>query len=217
MDKALRHERILDCRYYNGEEEAPSGIDSSFWFYEQLWANNLNYNWEYEEKDLARLGIANFDPEDGTPYELKCLLFNRYCHWLGLHGDTEAFLSWYREQYQRPRMTNRQRRAEKRKAELIKRCRYYKGEEDCPYIEAKEEHFWKYEKIWVEKLSDSFSNAENWRKELLPYKNLQVLVKEHGLPSSYIGLLINRDKHWLGIFDEQCFIKSIEYDYLKIK
>lgn len=59
MDKALRHERILDCRYYNGEEEAPSGIDSSFWFYEQLWANNLNYNWEYEEK-IGKIGYCQF-------------------------------------------------------------------------------------------------------------------------------------------------------------
>ena len=219
MDKNNRHERILDCRYYNGEDEAPQGISVSFWGYEQIWVESKYHdNWDYEKEDLKRLGIENFDAEDGTPYSLKCLLFNRYCHWCGLYGGAEAFIKWYREQYQQPRLTNRQRRFRKRETELEKRCRFYKGEKVCPFQEgSKDEHFWKYERIWVERLSQSYTYADKWREELTPYKKIQAYVKEHGLPSSFIGLLVNRDLHWLGRIDEQDFLASIKRDYLKIK
>lgn len=213
MDKSLRHERILDCRYYNGEDSAPEGINQLFWGYECGWVNSLDQNngenWKYEEKVLKRLGLENFEPDDGTPYSFKCLLFNRYCHWIGVYNGGDDFLRWYKEEYQQPRKTNRQRRYDERKVNLIKKCRFYNGEEECPFNNAKDEHFWKYENIWVDMLSNSYSNADEWRKELAPYKEIQAIVKEYGLPSSYIGLLINRDMHWLGMIDEKIFIRSL--------
>lgn len=83
--------------------------------------------------------------------DFKCLLFNRYCHWIGMYGGSEEFVRWYHENYVFPRQTNRQRRYLQRKKELLKMCRFYKGEEEeeCPYKDPKDVHFWKYEKIWV--------------------------------------------------------------------
>lgn len=217
MDESSIHERILDCRYYGGEDRAPEGINEMFWGYECGWANHMHQdNWDCEKQSLKRLGLENFEPDDGTPYSLKCLLFNRYCHWIGIYDKGQSFLKWYREQYQSPRKTNRQRRYESRKEQLIKRCRFYKGEEECPFENEKDSHFWLYESIWVDKLSQSYTYADKFRNELLPYNNIRAFAKEHGLPSSFIGLLVNRDIHWLGSLYEQGFITSLRRDYLKI-
>lgn len=215
MDKKLRHERILDCRYYNGEDNPPNDEYALFWNYERGWANGEHEGWEGEKRELKSLGLENFEPNDGTQYDFKCLLYNRYCHW-SYGFDPEDFLAWYINKYQKPRMTNRQRRYLHRKAKLLKMCRFYKGEEDCPYKEEKDVHFWKYEMIWVDRLSRSYTYADKWRDELIPYKKIQAYIKEQGLPSSYIGLLVNRDLHWLGMIDEQDFVHSIKSDYLKI-
>lgn len=218
MDKKLKHERILDCRYYNGKGSAPNNEYALFWEYEQGWANGKYEGWESEKQDILHLGLEHWlYEEDGTHPDFKCLLFNRFCHWIGLYVGPEEFVKWYRESYVLPRLTNRQRRYLQRKEKLLKKCQFYKGEEDCPYKDSKDEHFWKYEKIWVDRLSRSYTNADIWRNELTSYKNIQSFVKEHGLPSSYIGLLVNRDLHWLGFIDEQGFLKSIKRDYLKIK
>ena len=79
---------ILDCRYYNGEDEVsdslPGGMEV-FWDYERVWtkwilegSDKLQKNIEYytEEYDLPNL----FPENDGTPLGLKVLLFNRYDH-----------------------------------------------------------------------------------------------------------------------------------------
>lgn len=39
----------------------------------------------------------NFAPHDGTPIELKALLWNRYYHWEGWMSDQEAFRNWYKK------------------------------------------------------------------------------------------------------------------------
>lgn len=215
MDKA-RQQRILDCRYYNGEEKAPEDVHGLFWDYERAWANSMyKDNWECEEQDLRLLGLENFEPYDGTPYGLKCLLFNRYCHWS--YGCTkESFLKWYKEHYQQPRLTNRQRRFIKRKNDLIKRCRFYKGEELCPFEEcSKDEHFWKYEKMWVEKLANSYKNAEPLRLDLENHPPIKSFALSKGLPSSLIGLFINRDEHWIGRVVDEEFISALKKFYLK--
>lgn len=215
MDKALRHERILDCRYYNGEKEAPEGVNGLFWGYECGWANNPNDHWECEKEDLERLGIAYFDSEDGTPYELKCLLFNRYCHWVGLYGGPENFLKWYREDYQQPRKTNRQRRAELRKKELIKRCRYYKGEPENPFKNTDKEMIWYYESCWVDQLSNSYKNAESFRWEA---KGLKEFAEKYNIPLSLLGLFLNRYEHWatMGNLNINDFISWVKHCYLNI-
>lgn len=216
MNNRLKHERMLDCRYYNGEEKPPDHEFALFWDYERGWVNGKYEQWDTEKRDLKRLGLENFEPNDGTQYDFKCLLFNRYYHW-NYGCEPMEFLSWYRNQYQKPRQTNRQRRYLSRKEKLLKSCRFYNGEEVCQYHDDNDIHFWKYEKIWVERLSSSYKHAENWRSELMPYKKIQDFVKKHNLSSSYIGLLINRDLHWIGIIDETDFLASLEQNYLKLK
>ncbi len=87
---------ILDCRYYNGEDEVsdslPGGMEI-FWDYERVWTK-----WILEESDILQKGIDYYTEEydlpnlfsenDGTPLGLKALLFNRYDHWNGFMGGS---------------------------------------------------------------------------------------------------------------------------------
>ena len=216
MDKKQRHDRILDCRYYNGEDTPPEDEYALFWDYERGWANGEHEDWEGEKMELRSLGLENFEPNDGTQYDFKCLLYNRYCHW-SYGFEPEDFISWYINRYQKPRLTNRQRRYLRRKDKLLKECRFYKGEDKCPFTDGKSEHFWKYERLWVDMLSSSYTYADNWRSELERYDKIREIVHKYNLPSSFIGLLINRDEHWLGMVDEDDFVRSIKRDYLKIR
>ena len=195
MDKKTIYDRTLNCRYYNGEEKCPDGINEMFWGYEQSWVLGHHEHWDMEKEDLKRLGLEYFEATDGTPYEIKCLLFNRYAHWIGIHDNGESFLKWYIDTYQKPRLTNRQRRALHRKEKLIKSCRLYKGEEKNPYEGTDLQMTWYYEQCWVENLSNSYTNAEVGRNECKHW-GLEDLHKKYGVPRSLIGLLVNRYIHW---------------------
>ncbi len=39
-----REELILDCRYYNGEDEPPIGTDELMWGYEEAWVRMVLEN-----------------------------------------------------------------------------------------------------------------------------------------------------------------------------
>lgn len=216
MDKKLRHERILDCRYYNGEDECPQGINGMFWFYECFWVNHENEDYSYADKELKRLGLENFEGCDGTPYELKCLFYNRFEHWNGIFTPDE-FLNWYKTQYQQPRTTNRQRRAESRRPKLIAQCRYYGGENENPYKGTDFEKIWYYESCWVEDLSLSYRNAEPLYWHLRRYPGMTELAKKHKVPCSLLGLFINRYEycHSMGEVCIDVFKDWVENVYLK--
>ena len=63
-----------------------------FWGYECDWANGKYNNWEWERGEIERLGLSDWlYNNDGTDSDLKCLLFNRYCHWIGLYGQTDKY------------------------------------------------------------------------------------------------------------------------------
>ncbi|MDE6266086.1 MAG: hypothetical protein K2M07_01885 [Muribaculaceae bacterium] len=112
MMKPEVYDRILDCRYYNGENNPPAETNTMFWNYEHLWARGTDRDWECEKDQLKQLGLWEWlHNNDGTPAALKCLLFNRYCHWIGLYGQPEGFIRWYSENYVEPALTNRQRKA----------------------------------------------------------------------------------------------------------
>lgn len=49
-----------------------------------------------------------------------------------LERDSSTFKEWYKTEYQ-VEPTNLQKRTEKRKKELIKQCRYYRGESISPW------------------------------------------------------------------------------------
>ena len=107
-----REELILDCRYYNGEDQVPDTLPNGkaiFWDYERVWiswimegSDKLKKNIDYytEEYDLPHLLPDN----DGTPLGLKALLFSRYDYWNGFMGGStedyaQSFKEWYLDNY----------------------------------------------------------------------------------------------------------------------
>lgn len=82
--------------------------------------------------------------------------------------------------------------------ELIKQCRYYKGEKECPRdIDKKGKClYWNYEKIWVE--------SDKWRDEKIGEVSeyvrygLKEFNKDDGTPITLKALLFNRYEHWSG-------------------
>jgi hypothetical protein len=103
MNELLRY-----CRYYKGEDDAPSEInqseDASLWSYEKLWVEREELHGENSCNiiEYARYGLENFNKEDGVPMTLKALLFNRHSHWAGGYGKDEemtAFKEWYNSFY----------------------------------------------------------------------------------------------------------------------
>ena len=117
----IREELILDCRYYNGEDEVPESLPEGmaiFWDYERVWvkwnlegSDSLHKNIDYytKEYDLPHLLPEN----DGTPLGIKALLFNRYDHWNGFMGGSkedyaQQFKEWYFDIYVSNTKTHRQ-------------------------------------------------------------------------------------------------------------
>lgn len=215
MTKEERKHRTLDCRVYKGEDSCPNNKNALIWDYERHWVTHPEIKWTEEIGDLHRLGLDKFlKDDDGTPLTLKAQLLNRYAHWVGLYDGGEGFVKWYKDFYLSIGKTNRQKRYDHRKNKLIQRCRFYNGEPVCPISEPKAEHFWKYEKLWVETLAKSYRNAESWREALNSFPKIKKFAEEKSLPSSLIGLLVNRDEHWLGMIDEDDFIKGLITYYI---
>lgn len=109
-----REELILDCRYYNGEEYPPEGIDSLMWGYEEAWVRMVLDNNPIPQECLdyytKRFDLPSILPyeEDGTPLGIKAILWNRLDHWSYLPADADQFKSWYHEKYVAKTKTHRQ-------------------------------------------------------------------------------------------------------------
>lgn len=193
-----------------------------FWHYESMWVEmKLNGKapcLDSVMQEYKDYGMDDFATEDGTPYDLKVLLFNRYYHWSGMldRGGSE-FRKFYLNYYQ-PTPTNRERRAESRRPHLIAKCRYYKGEETNPLENTPEGMFWFYEECWVNELSRSYHAGDGWRK-VLAFEIGKDFNKEDGVPQSLKGLLLDRYLHWavMGSFDKERFIQWYKERYLKEK
>lgn len=109
-----REELLLDCRYYNGEEEPPEGTDSLMWGYEEAWVRMVLENNPTPQRCLDYYTRSHKLPEilpyeaDGTPLSLKAILWNRLDHWSYYPADGETFISWYQEHYVNDTKTHRQ-------------------------------------------------------------------------------------------------------------
>ena len=111
-----REEFILDCRYYNGEEEPPETLtewERLLWNYEKVWVremlkdeSHIQESIDYYTKWYDLPSILPFE-KDGTPLGIKAILWNRCEHWAG-PGTAESFIRWYQEQYVRNTKTHRQ-------------------------------------------------------------------------------------------------------------
>ena len=166
---------ILQCRYYKGEPTPPSTLPEGYalmWDYEMRWVQ-----WTLEEDDMIenfKNVIRRFHLEtkegDKSPLILKALLCNRYLKWSSeytpLKEALKNFEKWYVDFYQLWK-TNREHRADKRRPDLIIKCRYYRGEDSCPYKKTSEIQVWKWEKEWVEAIADSYSNRDRFFGELM--------------------------------------------------
>ena len=116
-----REELILDCRYYNGEDDVPDSLPegkSIFWDYERVWTR-----WVLEGSDRLQQNIDYYSTEydlphllpesDGTPLGLKALLFSRYEYWNCYMGGSkdkyaQEFKEWYLDTYVAGTKTHRQ-------------------------------------------------------------------------------------------------------------
>ena len=223
---------ILQCRYYNGEEENPFAkiletqeIDKSHlpppecmkpeyalspdkvaelqhaggaWGYERWWVEAClgeKPDFKNEIEEYQAYGCKGFEEEDGTPISLKATFWNRFYHWGGwLDKDSSEFKKWYKTYYQK-RETNLQRRTRQRKVELTAKCRFYKGEENNPFVQTSDELMWDYESVWVERMAKSYQEGDKWRQRLTS-EHLDHLPKKYEIPSSLVGLLLNRYMYW---------------------
>lgn len=84
-----------------------------------------------------------------------------------------------------------------KKKELIKKCRYYKGEEKCPKsLSHNGEMIWFYELAWVNHELNGYDN----RIDLGEYigAGLRNFCGDDGVPMSLKALLFNRFMKWVG-------------------
>lgn len=119
-------------------------------------------------------GNRDFSVGDGTPISLKALLWNRYYHWGGFLADQDSFRKWYHTYYS-SEPTNREKRAVKRRANLVAKCKYYHGEVTNPWdypcssgFNHWRKTYWNLEKLWVDELCLSYNS---------PYANHNLLNK----------------------------------------
>jgi hypothetical protein len=191
---------------------------STAWGYEKWWveANLGDAHFKGDIEEYHAYGCKGFEENDGTPLTMKAMFWNRYYHWGGmLDPQSTNFKEWYKTYYQR-RETNLQRRTKQRMVELTAKCRFYKGEKENPLANTEDELMWYYESVWVERLAQSYTNADSWNREL-KLEHLDHLPKKYGVPSSLVGLLLNRYMHWANPYHpSDGFEDWLKSRYLKI-
>ena len=95
--------------------------------------------------------------------------------------------------------------------ELIRQCRYYKGESDCP---AKTPFsFWNYERKWVELSLDESDMLNQLVDEYVAY-GLRDFSQLDNTPLSLCALLFNRFSRWKGCYIDE-FREWYNREYLK--
>lgn len=80
------------------------------------------------------------------------------------------------------------------KKDLLKFCRYYKGESSNPY-EGDKAMFWGYEQIWI-RLSEQGAFEDSDMLEDYNMFGLKEFCKDDGIPITLKALLFNRFRHW---------------------
>lgn len=108
--------------------------------------------------------------------------------------------------------------------ELIKQCRYYKGEEECPFdgIDQDKTAFWSYEYIWVNKFKGDYIDEQMTQSSYLAFPPVAMANRGElsSVPVSLQQLLFNRYVHWLGGYqsledDVENFVAWLKRAYLE--
>jgi len=185
----------LQCRFYNGEEDAPDWMnqnEQTIWDYEKTWVS-----WHVDGHSIPQYiddypKLKTFKQDDGTPLELKAVLCNRYCK---LGGDVDSFMKFYLKEYS-SRKTNKERRTEERRVMLTEKCRYYKGEKNNPWdnpscspVHHIRRLFWHQEQGWVNRLSESYKNKDFYCHFVKDY-GLESFCKTLNVPESLLDCIM---------------------------
>lgn len=81
----------------------------------------------------------------------------------------------------------------KTREELIRQCRYYKGEEECLSDDAYRFLFWNHERTWVKGI---YADPSAFSKVVEDYNiYLRDFSKDDGVPTSLKAVLLNRYGH----------------------
>lgn len=86
-----------------------------------------------------------------------------------------------------------------KKQEMLKYCRYYNGEKECPFKDGMKPMFWEYEKIWLEHMLLEEEEMKDFLADLWSdYKRagLELFAQDDGVPLGLKTLLYNRFDHW---------------------
>lgn len=96
--------------------------------------------------------------------------------------------------------------------ELIGKCRYYRGERECPRGVAAS--FWYYEQHWCDNMLDGKADVRQMEADYQAY-GLSDWREDDGVPLSLKATLFNRFSHWMGCRVED-FKKWYLAEYLKV-
>lgn len=108
--------------------------------------------------------------------------------------------------------------------ELIKQCRYYKGEEECPFdgVDQDKTAFWSYEETWVNNFKRNYIDDQLTQSSYLAFSSVANANKEElsSVPVSLQLLLFNRYVHWFGGYqsleeDAASFVAWLKSSYLQ--
>ena len=225
----IRKYLTLQCRNYNGEEVEPIQMsihlpnNISVWGVEKLWVDwsVLESSWLQKiDEDTKTFGIKRLRG-DKTPLRLKTLLFTQnilYLDNVKLEEEKVRFDEWYSSLYLTIK-TNREKRADTRRKELIARCLYYKGEKENPwegdfskgYIRYRK-HYWRIEHDWVEALSYSY-NSPMASHYFVKKLNMHTFFRNEGRSLSLMSRIL--EWHWLDDYEFNAW-EDYKNSYLKL-
>ena len=106
------------------------------------------------------------------------------------------------------------------KEELLKQCKYYKGEEKCP-VDVKA-YMWNYEMFWFRSIVENKDAFKNEIKEMNLYFAQSPSIERESkellshISASLLSVLFNRYMHWLGSAELSNFVGWVKNEYLKV-
>lgn len=103
------------------------------------------------------------------------------------------------------------------KKDLLKFCRYYKGEFSDPY-EGKDDNkglMWFYEQMWVKSAERGLSPADSDLLEDYKAYGLESFSADDGVPLSFKAFLFGRFMHWQGGYGMEIDRDNFKQFYLR--
>lgn len=177
---------------------------SLFWMWEQQW---VSYHLEGTTDPFTSVHTykvfvgVDFEASDATPLSLKAFVFGRFCSMM-MRSDTpylvvDSFKEFYKTKYTKEK-THLEKRAAERRPVLIKKCKYYCGEETNPWEFCyavrlvQRRKYWQLEKEWVDALSFSYECQWTQHNKIKEW-HLEEFFKATQIPLSLVELIITNE------------------------